>query len=264
MLRIHTYKPAHVVNFVKSIDYLDFKNLNGNQNFAMLPLGTVQIIFQFETSIAHHTAFSKGWEERPNIFVGGPYDQAYLMKVTPQSKILSITFYPSKFKYFSSIPTFEIKNQLIHPSEIWGRDALDMVKKVSHLHRNEERTNVLETFLLKQFRDIKSTLIEFTISEMIHNNGIGNIRHHATKACLSASRYRVKFAEEMGISPKVYQKLVRVNAVIKYYRKNPAISLTRLAYEFGYFDQSHFIRDFKSVTGCAPRTYFQNNRFLQF
>ncbi len=66
------------------------------------------------------------------------------------------------------------------------------------------------------------------------------------------------FKKEVMYSLKKFIITVRILALVKHKVKNTELSLTQLSYEFGYFDQSHFIRDFKNVCGVTPRHYFNN------
>lgn len=58
----------------------------------------------------------------------------------------------------------------------------------------------------------------------------------------------------IGITPNLFNKINRFQLSLKHIAKKEA-SLTSIAYECGYFDQSHFIRDFKSFTGITPSAY---------
>ncbi|RAU82857.1 helix-turn-helix domain-containing protein [Pontibacter arcticus] len=66
------------------------------------------------------------------------------------------------------------------------------------------------------------------------------------------------FKKEVMYSLKKFIITVRILALVKYKMKNASISLTQLSYTYGYFDQSHFIRDFKKVCGVTPRHFFNN------
>jgi len=63
------------------------------------------------------------------------------------------------------------------------------------------------------------------------------------------------FKKEIGICPKKYLEIVRFNRVCKLLYKFQEIDWTELAYLCGYYDQSHFIHDFKSIMKCSPEKY---------
>ncbi|WP_317162601.1 helix-turn-helix domain-containing protein [Myroides albus] len=59
----------------------------------------------------------------------------------------------------------------------------------------------------------------------------------------------------VGMSPKVYSRIIRFQANLNLLRESSFKSLTELTYESGYFDQSHYIREFKTFTGSTPKQY---------
>jgi AraC-like DNA-binding protein len=62
----------------------------------------------------------------------------------------------------------------------------------------------------------------------------------------------------VGTSPKKFASIVRLKHVIHQY--NPDHSLTELAYEAGFYDQAHFIKEFKLFTGATPEKFFSGKK----
>ena len=265
MLIFETYQPKILPEYVARFDYYRMNRGSEKKScYSFLPLGAIQLLFQLDTPIEHKTAFSNGWQQRPNAFIAGPFDKTYELKIPVSSMILAVTFKATKFRNFSNLPMNELKNKLLHPAEIWGNVANELIEQVVSTDSNRGRIYLIETFLVKQLRTNLYSPLETSIASILKNNGTGEVRKYAQLSHLSISHYRKRFADEVGLSPKVFQKLVRVRAMAKYYREQPSVSLTSLAYEFAYFDQSHFIKEFRSVADSPPRAFLQNRRFLQF
>lgn len=66
------------------------------------------------------------------------------------------------------------------------------------------------------------------------------------------------FLTYVGITPILYTRICRFQASLRLLRQGKARSLTDIAYTLGYFDQSHFIRDFKLFSGASPGIYQRN------
>jgi AraC-like DNA-binding protein len=80
------------------------------------------------------------------------------------------------------------------------------------------------------------------------------IRALAARLGLSQDRLEKRVRRAVGASPKQLASILRLRRAVDAYR--PGASLTRLSADAGYFDQSHFIREFRSVTGEAPQRFF--------
>jgi AraC-like DNA-binding protein len=88
------------------------------------------------------------------------------------------------------------------------------------------------------------------------NQGMVEIEELSSLACLSRKQFERIFLEYIGISPKQYLKIIRFQSSIFLKSKNEDISLTELAYESGYYDQSHFINEYRKMTGITPKQFF--------
>ncbi len=112
-----------------------------------------------------------------------------------------------------------------------------LFEKLSHSKSNDKNAHIINTILSKPFLPVKVLEVETRYS-----------RQYLHK----------KFKEETGISIKKYQEIIRIGGVLSSIRNNPQ-ELIQTVYSNGYFDQSHFIRDFKSITGLVPTSYIASS-----
>jgi len=82
----------------------------------------------------------------------------------------------------------------------------------------------------------------------------------ADTACLSIKQFERKFSGLVGVNPKQYLRTVRFQHVLQIKKSSRFLDYTSLAMECGYFDQSHFINDFKTITGLTPGNFFKENQ----
>jgi AraC-like DNA-binding protein len=90
-------------------------------------------------------------------------------------------------------------------------------------------------------------------------NGSLNLGQLASGAFLSAKQFERKFRETIGYYPKIYSRIIRFESVRDNYDSRR--SLTDAAYQYGFYDQAHFIRDFKTFSGFTPGRYFRLNEY---
>jgi transcriptional regulator GlxA family with amidase domain len=82
--------------------------------------------------------------------------------------------------------------------------------------------------------------------------GLLKIDKLASRACLSIRQFERVFQQRMGLPPKQFSRLVRFAQAWMIKEQQPNISWIKIAYECGYFDQMHLIRDFHEFAGVNP------------
>ncbi|NNC45774.1 MAG: AraC family transcriptional regulator, partial [Winogradskyella sp.] len=83
------------------------------------------------------------------------------------------------------------------------------------------------------------------------------IKDLPSRLCISKRQLEREFKEKIGISPKHYLRITRINEVIRLLNEKQVFDLTSITYHCGYFDQSHFIKDFKRITGQKPTIFIK-------
>lgn len=74
---------------------------------------------------------------------------------------------------------------------------------------------------------------------------------------LSQRQFECKFIEQVGVSPKLYSRIIRLNYALQVKVTRPHLSWTDVTYEAGYFDQMHLVKDFKSLAGETPARFLR-------
>src|SRR5262245_29767032 len=115
----------------------------------------------------------------------------------------------------------------------------------------------LQAFLIERAlaRKFDRRVVQAAGKLLHHTKGQYRIEELADYCHLSVRQLQRDFQKQIGTTPKAFARTVRFDAVQRAIMFNPHADLTALAYEFGYSDQAHFIRDFKSVTGKTPGEY---------
>lgn len=137
------------------------------------------------------------------------------------------------------------------------RHKLDEVEdRLAAASSHARRFAVVERFLLAQ-RQAADTdrLIDKAVQDIKHANGDIRIKEMVADLPISRDAFEKRFNRVVGTSPKQYARIVRLRRVIDQYRA-PS-SLTDAALAAGYFDQAHFVKDFKAFTGRTPTDFFQ-------
>ena len=129
----------------------------------------------------------------------------------------------------------------------------------------EQAATPLEEFLIQQalLRTYDFKLIQAAAKLLHHTKGQYRIAQLADYCQVSVRQLERGFRQVIGTSPKVFARTLRFQDAQRNLMFDPNTNLTRLANDCGYFDQAHFIKDFKAFTGKTPTEYAQQMRKMQ-
>ena len=118
---------------------------------------------------------------------------------------------------------------------------------------------VVENYLVKKFRNklIVNPFIEFAVNKIVSSPNQMSIEQISNKVGYSQKHLIKLFKDNVGLTPKGFLKIIRFQKAIEEIAAAKEPSWTGIAYESGYYDQAHFINDFKAFSGYTPQQYLQ-------
>lgn len=137
--------------------------------------------------------------------------------------------------------------------------------EILSLQNDIEKIEAVERYWLSKLSGFQHHFLETVLSEMMcDENDAVTITELCEKNAISRTTLNKHFGRHICKTPSQFKKILRVrNAVNKYASKNARNNLTDIAYGVDYFDQSHMIREFKSVTGFSPKVFFEKTTALE-
>ncbi|PLX23684.1 MAG: hypothetical protein C0597_00730 [Marinilabiliales bacterium] len=159
---------------------------------------------------------------------------------------------------FIDIPLYKLKNKVYTLSEIWKEQGKAFEEKILNYNKISQIIKCIDQFFINNLNsnlnDRKRRLNEI-LNFCYSDNTILTVDEICRSLQISyRTMYRI-FKKEIGICPKKYLEIVRFNKVCNLLNKFPDMDWTELVYLCGYYDQSHFIHDFKSIMNCSPEKY---------
>lgn len=113
---------------------------------------------------------------------------------------------------------------------------------------------IVELFLINKSKQLKTLLpFDMAMKELVNSGGTMSMEQTASLSCLSLRQFERTCNERIGLSPKLFARLVRFSKAYRLKESQQQLSWTSIAYSSGYFDQMHMIRDFKEFAGVTPR-----------
>ncbi len=171
---------------------------------------------------------------------------------------MSIRFSPNGFYKLFGVPQNRFTDNLYQLDDV-SNNAETLIPLLYYASSQKERFRILIEWLKKEAsnREIPSDLLSDFIIRQLSRNPSLPVNKLVDKTGYSRKHLVQIFKEEAGMTIKRYQKINRMYRVLKYIQTEHPTSWAKLACDFGFYDQSHFIRDFKRHTGYTPTEYIQ-------
>lgn len=251
------YKLPSLAKYVDSVNFFHNNNPTDSQNllFDATPEGVFELVFQNNDAVWQKSHQEVHWKRRDEAFVGGLHQQRYLLKLPPDTEIISVRFKPGAFKYVFSGALNEFANEKIPVVDLWQSAGKQLSQKLRRNQTPGEKIELIGGFIIDQLNDGRYSVIDETVRHIMNHRGLVDLPDLEQKSHLSSAQFRKRFREEVGLSPKKYSKIIRINSVISEFYSNQQGLLLDLAYAHDYYDQSHFIKEFKSIVGQTPTQY---------
>jgi AraC-like DNA-binding protein len=164
-----------------------------------------------------------------------------------------IFFQPAAIHQLFRLPPGDIVNRDHAAHLVLGAAVSDLHQQLGNAGSFQERVRIADQFISSYgFRAPAPDGIELSANEIMRNRGgcrIDCLAHHAG---LSIRNFQRMFRQQIGLSPKLYARIVRFESALKTKVSSPHRSWTTIAHEFGYHDQMHMIHDFQQLSGETP------------
>ena len=236
----------------------------------VFPSGDMEMIFNLREGI-WESSVDNIFTTTPKIELWGQITKPLAIRSNGRHTMLGIKFFTHSAAYFLDDEIGVFNDQVSDLGDIIATPVKVLHAQLLETKDIAKRIELIELFLLKRL--IVHEKKVFRIDKVGHiltgikkNPEESNINNIASKHGIT-SRYLHKLIHQhTGLSPSSFNKIIRFQFSLKLITKNDQ-PLTSIAYNCGYFDQSHFIRDFKSFTGLTPSAYLENitpvNQLLQ-
>ena len=219
----------------------------------ILPDGIVELVFHYGDPF--RIRFGESAEEiQPRSSAVSQTSRFIEIRPTGGFGLISVRFFPWGACQFFPVPISEFADGQIPVDMLWGKQALELEDRICSASTLHERVRLIERFLIGQLRRYAAEDTARLIRHVWDRRGQIAIGEMTREVGTSQRQLERRFLEGVGAGPKQFARLTRFLDSCGQIRKQ-ADSLTQIAHHCGYYDQSHFIRDFKRFSGLTPNQF---------
>ena len=174
--------------------------------------------------------------------------------------MLVVAFKKGKAHPFYCLPMSELTDHVIEADDIFGCRVLDLREQLLSCKAPENMFGLVEMFLLRQAgnalaTDIMSRCVEYAVSRMTSQpNRLGLLQLNS-QIGYSQKHFISMFKQRVGTPPKQYMKIMRFQKAVLEIENADSVHWSEIALQNGFYDQAHFINEFRNFSGFTPGEY---------
>jgi AraC-like DNA-binding protein len=239
-------------------------NLYAENQFlqSVVPNGCIELIVHLTND---HCELVKDdyWGKSPEFTLIGLQTKPYEVRFNQLVRVFGIRFNPEGIHSIFGVPPAEFTSTFEDSRDVLGKVFFDYCSGLRESPDVKSRILMTDEFLLRKLsgRNDGFDYVRLASETIRKHQGMISLDQLVKEVPISPRQLQRGFKNKFGITTKEYMRLSRLNAIQKY-MQSEAINLTSLSYKGGFSDQSHFIKEFKSLTGRNPRRFLREKQYI--
>ena len=231
----------------------------GHAKERALPEGTVELIVNLREDVL--PVFERQEPTRFRLARGsllyGAHSEFFVIDTSIQASILGVHFKPGGVFPFLNMPADELHNAVVPLDALWGVEADHLREQLLEANTLENRFHLLEQFLIaRAVRPLgRHPAVALAVKALQNASQPRPVEEVTAQIGLSQRRFSQVFREAVGLTPKLFHRVQRFQAVVRQIGSRQTVDWADVALNCGYYDQAHFIHDFRDFSGLNPTNY---------
>ena len=189
----------------------------------------------------------------------GVHTESVMLDTSAPFSIIGVSFKPGGGFPFFPMPAGELHNLSVPLDAVWGRRASDVCERLMDAPTPASKVATIEQALLATARGRldRHPAVPYAVSELGDSSRPRPIASVVEEIGLSQRRFIEVFRNEVGVTPKAFSRVRRFQRVLGCVEHETEVDWSSVALAAGYFDQAHFIHDFREFAGVSPTMYLR-------
>lgn len=224
----------------------------------VVPTGHLFLIFELD-GIPRNTfdnetqspkkTFTKAW-------IAGMQTGYITISAHVQSEMFVIQFKPAGAHPFLHVPVSKLNDKILPAEEIVGGEILTLRDNILSKETPNEKFALVDEWLENRFNETKVPPNELlTAINRLQQEPVSHLSRIVEKYPNTQKHLIDQFKKYVGLTPKIYQRILRFNEILQRIRDKEQITWAEIAYQCNYSDQSHFIKEFSHFSGFNPQEF---------
>jgi AraC-like DNA-binding protein len=231
----------------------------------VLPTGEMQIVINL---LEDRTCIYDGDDtDRCQTFRGsvlsGAHSEYQVITTAMQASVIGVAFKPGgAFPFLRTpagerMPAGELRDTTVSLETLWGGAAVTLRDRLLEAATHRERFQILECAMLSELAIgfDRHRAVDFALGRFMDQPHVATVAEVTDEIGLNPKRFIQVFRDQTGFTPKVFCRIRRFQQALNRIAGVKTVDWANVALDCGYFDQAHFIHDFRAFSGINPTTY---------
>lgn len=229
----------------------------------IMPDGIVEIIFHYGDP--YYTYQGKTKQKQLQSFAISMMRKCIAIESAGKTGFVSVRFFPWGAYHFFREPIRNFLDQHIPAKTLWNEHHDELMAALHAEGTAEQKVQLVQEFLLARLSENKREdhlAVDTAVKLIRQTKGQLSIDDVCRQTGFSKKQLERKMLASVGTTPKVFSRITRFLDICHHLKENKHKTLTQLAYECGFHDQAHFIKEFKAFSGFTPKLFFEKNNVV--
>jgi AraC-like DNA-binding protein len=247
-----------LIPFIKHYIFLESRG-NDLKKLRLFSDGNMAIVFSFKSKLVASSKNNGPSGFLPNSFLYGQISAFKDVYLSAETYLIIVVFQPYGINQLLNTRASELRDNIIPTEYLFGKQVPGLYEKLSEGFTIAGKLELLNGFfkgVAERRKYFDDSLIKASVRFIVENKGLISSRQLVKLTGFTERHIERKFSESIGITPRKFGNVIKLHHFLRQLKTEPANKrLTAFAYEAGYTDQSHLIKEFKKITGMTPGTY---------
>ena len=258
-MRYEEFRPSEsLARFIKCFWVLESARAPSSSPERILPDGCTELVLHTGDPFDQHQPDGTT-ECQPLAMMVGQMRGHLLIQPTGRVRVLGVRFWPGGAYPFLAFPQDEVAGKVLSLDSIWGGATRQLHEKVAEARTPAECVRHVETNLLARLAKFRGpdNGLSNAIALILASGGCVSIACLADSMGINFRKLDRTFNTRVGLPPKTLCRIVRFQRVFKVLERDVnAANWAQIALDCGYYDQAHFVKEFREFSGKTPTAYF--------
>lgn len=226
----------------------------------VIPTGHIFLIFELDGFVryTYHAETLEPDKSFTKVWISGMHKNFLSISAHERSEMLVVQFKSSGALPFLYFPVEQLNDQVLPAEQLFGEEIITLREKMLSMNDAGQKFAAIEQWLVSRFdkqREAPQDLLDFI--QVLQTKPVSLLHELVEQYPHTQKQLILHFKKYVGLTPKYYQRILRFNEILQIIYQKKEIAWAEIAYQCGYSDQSHFIKEFTHFSGFNPMEFIR-------